>query len=129
MSNEIIYLTAEGMNKLKEELHHMVSVERPQAAQAIAEARDEITNGVAEWEYTDYIPERLYKVHKWFDRNYKDWGMDGYLIMNMILFFPMLICYYKNKTKPYFPIVMFVTAMIFAKFVMKWNILSLIFIK
>lgn len=40
MSNEIIYLTAEGMNKLKEELHHMVSVERPQAAQAIAEARD-----------------------------------------------------------------------------------------
>lgn len=90
---------------------------------------NEITNGVAEWEYTDYIPERLYKVHKWFDRNYKDWGMDGYLIMNMILFFPMLICYYKNKTKPYFPIVMFVTAILFAKFVMKWNILALIFIK
>ena len=40
MSNEIIYLTAEGMNKLKEELHHMVSVERPAAAAAIAEARD-----------------------------------------------------------------------------------------
>lgn len=40
MSNEIIYLTAEGMNKLKEELNHMVSVERPAAAQAIAEARD-----------------------------------------------------------------------------------------
>ena len=36
MSNEIIYLTAEGMNKLKEELHHMVSVERPAAAAAIA---------------------------------------------------------------------------------------------
>ena len=35
MSNEIIYLTAEGMNKLKEELHHMVSVERPAAAAAI----------------------------------------------------------------------------------------------
>ena len=40
MSNEIIYLTAEGMNKLKDELHHMVSVERPAAAAAIAEARD-----------------------------------------------------------------------------------------
>lgn len=40
MSNEIIYLTAEGMNKLKEELNHMVSVERPAAAAAIAEARD-----------------------------------------------------------------------------------------
>ena len=40
MSNEIIYLTAEGMNKLKEELNHMISVERPAAAQAIAEARD-----------------------------------------------------------------------------------------
>ena len=40
MSNEIIYLTAEGMNKLKEELHHLVSVERPPAAAAIAEARD-----------------------------------------------------------------------------------------
>ena len=40
MSNEIIYLTAEGMNKLKEELNHMLSVERPAAAAAIAEARD-----------------------------------------------------------------------------------------
>ena len=40
MSNEIIYLTAEGMNKLKEELHHMVSVERPAAAAAIAAALD-----------------------------------------------------------------------------------------
>lgn len=40
MSNEIIYLTAEGMNKLKEELNHMISVERPAAAAAIAEARD-----------------------------------------------------------------------------------------
>ena len=40
MSNEIIYLTAEGMNKLKEELNHLISVERPAAAAAIAEARD-----------------------------------------------------------------------------------------
>ena len=40
MSNEIIYLTAEGMKKLKDELNHMLSVERPAAAAAIAEARD-----------------------------------------------------------------------------------------
>ena len=40
MNKEIIYLTAEGMNKLKEELHQLVSVERPAAAAAIAEARD-----------------------------------------------------------------------------------------
>ena len=40
MSNEIIYLTAEGMNKLKDELNHMISVARPAAAAAIAEARD-----------------------------------------------------------------------------------------
>lgn len=40
MSNEIIYLTAEGMKKLKDELNHMISVERPAAAAAIAEARD-----------------------------------------------------------------------------------------
>ena len=40
MSKEIIYLTQEGMNKLKEELNHMLSVDRPAAAAAIAEARD-----------------------------------------------------------------------------------------
>ena len=36
MAKEIIYLTAEGYKKLKDELDHMRSVERP----AIAEARD-----------------------------------------------------------------------------------------
>ena len=40
MANEIIYLTAEGMQKLKDELHHMRSVERPAISAAIAEARD-----------------------------------------------------------------------------------------
>ena len=40
MANEIIYLTAEGYRKLKEELDHMRAVERPAAAAAIAEARD-----------------------------------------------------------------------------------------
>ena len=40
MAQEIIYLTAEGYKKLKDELDHMRSVERPAAAAAIAEARD-----------------------------------------------------------------------------------------
>ena len=40
MANEIIYLTAEGMQKLKDELNHMRSVERPAISAAIAEARD-----------------------------------------------------------------------------------------
>ena len=37
---QINYLTAEGYKKLKDELDHMRSVERPAAAVAIAEARD-----------------------------------------------------------------------------------------
>ncbi|MFR9503553.1 MAG: transcription elongation factor GreA [Rikenellaceae bacterium] len=40
MANEIIYLTAEGYKKLKDELDYMRSVERPESAAAIAEARD-----------------------------------------------------------------------------------------
>ncbi len=40
MANEIIYLTAEGYQKLKDELDYMRSVERPAASAAIAEARD-----------------------------------------------------------------------------------------
>ncbi len=40
MANEIIYLTAEGYKKLKDELDHMRSVERPASSAAIAEARD-----------------------------------------------------------------------------------------
>ncbi len=40
MAKEIIYLTAEGYKKLKEELDHMRSVERPSISAAIAEARD-----------------------------------------------------------------------------------------
>ena len=40
MAQEIIYLTAEGYKKLKDELDHMRSVERPAASAAIAEARD-----------------------------------------------------------------------------------------
>lgn len=36
----IIYLTAEGYKKLKDELDHMRSVERPAISAAIAEARD-----------------------------------------------------------------------------------------
>ena len=40
MEKEIIYLTADGMKKLKEELDHMRSVERPAISAALAEARD-----------------------------------------------------------------------------------------
>ena len=40
MAKEIIYLTAEGYKKLKDELDHMRSVERPAILAAIAEARD-----------------------------------------------------------------------------------------
>ncbi|MFI3317901.1 MAG: transcription elongation factor GreA [Rikenellaceae bacterium] len=40
MAKEIIYLTADGYKKLKDELDYMRSVERPAAAAAIAEARD-----------------------------------------------------------------------------------------
>lgn len=38
--SKINYLTEEGYKKLKEELEHMVSVERPRISQQIAEARD-----------------------------------------------------------------------------------------
>ena len=40
MAKEIIYLTAEGYKKLKDELDHMRSVERPAISAAFAEARD-----------------------------------------------------------------------------------------
>ena len=40
MAKEIIYLTAEGYKKLKDDLDHMRSVERPAISAAIAEARD-----------------------------------------------------------------------------------------
>lgn len=40
MAKEIIYLTAEGYKKLKEDLDRMRSVERPAISAAIAEARD-----------------------------------------------------------------------------------------
>lgn len=40
MAKEIIYLTAEGYKKLKEDIDHMRSIERPAMSAAIAEARD-----------------------------------------------------------------------------------------
>lgn len=36
----VSYYTAEGLKKLRDELDHLKSVERPKASQAIAEARD-----------------------------------------------------------------------------------------
>jgi transcription elongation factor GreA len=38
--SEIKYYSEEGLQKLKDELHHIIAVERPAASAAIAEARD-----------------------------------------------------------------------------------------
>jgi len=38
--SKVSYYTAEGLKKLRDELEHLKSVERPKASQAIAEARD-----------------------------------------------------------------------------------------
>lgn len=38
--SEIIYLTEEGLKKLKDELNHLKNVERPNISKQIAEARD-----------------------------------------------------------------------------------------
>ena len=38
--SEIKYFTEEGLNRLKEEVNHMISVERPSISRQIAEARD-----------------------------------------------------------------------------------------
>lgn len=40
MSSKIIHLTEDGLKKLRSELEHLRSVERPAASAAIAEARD-----------------------------------------------------------------------------------------
>lgn len=40
MAQHVTYYTAEGLQKLKDELHQMKSVERPRISQQIAEARD-----------------------------------------------------------------------------------------
>ena len=38
--SEINYYSEEGLQKLKDELHHLIAFDRPAAAAAIAEARD-----------------------------------------------------------------------------------------
>jgi transcription elongation factor GreA len=40
MATQVAYYTAEGLKKLKDELHHLKTVERPSVTQQIAEARD-----------------------------------------------------------------------------------------
>lgn len=40
MATQVAYYTAEGLKKLRDELHHMKTVERPSITQQIAEARD-----------------------------------------------------------------------------------------
>jgi transcription elongation factor GreA len=39
MNNKPVYLTAEGLEKLKAELEHLISVERPRVAQRIHDAK------------------------------------------------------------------------------------------
>ena len=38
--SEIKYYSAEGLKKLKENLHHLIAIERPAISAAIAEARE-----------------------------------------------------------------------------------------
>lgn len=38
--DKVIYLTADGLKKLSEEVHHLKTVERPKISQQIGEARD-----------------------------------------------------------------------------------------
>lgn len=40
MKNKVAYMTQGGLEKIKEKLRHMVSVERPEISKQIAEARD-----------------------------------------------------------------------------------------
>lgn len=40
-NNQPVYLTAEGMQKVKDELHHLITVKRREVAQMIAEAKAE----------------------------------------------------------------------------------------
>ncbi len=40
MATQVAYYTAEGLKKLRDELHHLKTVERPSVTQQIAEARD-----------------------------------------------------------------------------------------
>jgi transcription elongation factor GreA len=37
---EIVYLTKEGLERIKDELHQLITIERPKASLAIAEARE-----------------------------------------------------------------------------------------
>jgi len=39
MNNKPVYLTAEGLEKLKTELHHLITVERPRVASRIHDAK------------------------------------------------------------------------------------------
>ena len=52
MAKEIIYLTAEGYKKLKDDLDHMRSVERPAISAAIAEAQGLLEMRIAKLEET-----------------------------------------------------------------------------
>ena len=62
----ISYYTAEGLKKLKDELEHLKSVERPKASQAIAEARDkgDLSENGPEWRAQKHVIYVLFLISK-----------------------------------------------------------------
>ena len=42
--SEIVYVTEESLEKMRQELQHLVAIERPNASKAIAEARSQIVD-------------------------------------------------------------------------------------
>ena len=79
----------------------------------------EVTNSdeVTAWEYTGFIPEYLIKVHNYFTK-YVDGRASAESLVLLGLFLPMLICYKRTYTKPYFPIVFLVLILVIALFVL-----------
>ena len=79
----------------------------------------EVTNAeeVTAWEYTSFVPENLYKIHNYFCRVAdNDASVESLILLG--LFLPMLICYKRTDTKPYFPMVMLVLILVMAWFVL-----------
>ena len=59
---------------------------------------------VTVWEYSGFIPENFVKVNNYFTK-YAGGKASVEALVLLGLFLPMLICYRRTYTKPYFPIV------------------------
>ncbi len=79
----------------------------------------EVTNSdeVTAWEYSGFVPESLVKVHNYFTK-YAGGRASVEALVLLGLFLPMLICYKRTDTKPYFPIVLLMLILVIAWFVM-----------